>query len=88
MIHVSWIDRGCEPAHPSNPNYPDGIDLDLTRGAKPFCQTGLPYPAERCGYFTIACDVCGFTTMVTTAGRPEDPKSIKLPCQIEPVKWR
>jgi len=88
MIHVSWIDRGSEATQPPNPDYPDGVDLDVTRGAKPFCETALPYPAKRCGYYTVACDVCGFTAMVTTAGRPDDPRSIRLPCKIEPVTWR
>jgi hypothetical protein len=50
MIHVNWIDRGGEPTQPPDPDHPDGVDLDLTRGAQPFCQTGLPYPAKRLGY--------------------------------------
>ena len=31
-IHVHWIDRGYEPTQPPNPEYPTGMDVDLTGG--------------------------------------------------------
>ncbi|WOH52776.1 MULTISPECIES: hypothetical protein [unclassified Bradyrhizobium] len=63
MIHIHWIDRGGKATQPPDPDYPYGIDVDLTGGRTPFCETALPYPAKRLGYFTVACDLCGFTAM-------------------------
>jgi hypothetical protein len=79
-LKVSWVDRGVEPVCPPDPEYPDGVDLDCSKGRE-FCETELEYPAPRCGYYVIACDVCGLTCLVTTAGRRDDPRSIKLACK-------
>jgi hypothetical protein len=88
MIRVNWIDGFREPKAKPNPAYPNGVDLDMTRGVAPFCQTKLPYPAPRCGQFTVICDVCGMSAVITTAGRPDDPRSVKLACKIQAVKWQ
>jgi hypothetical protein len=82
-LGVVWIDRGFEPKNPTDPSYPNGIDLDLSAGASAVCQTALPYPAKRCGYFVISCDTCGFQGIITTAGRRDDPRSVKIAC-LEP----
>ena len=76
-----WIDHGREPRVKPNPLYPDGIDLDISRGAEKTCSTPLPYPARRCGVYQITCEVCGMSTIVTTAGRTDDPRSLKLACK-------
>lgn len=78
-ITVKWIDGRREPKHPPNPNYPDGIDIDLAEG-KVGCQVPLTYPAKRCGHFEARCDICGAGAVVTTAGRPDDPRSLRLRC--------
>lgn len=84
MTHiVEWIDRGREPQCPSNPSYPNGKPLRLTDIAKAkvkFCKVDLPYPAKRCGVYTIRCDRCGLSMGVTTAGRPDDPTYVELAC--------
>ena len=82
-LKVEWHDSGREPQCPPNPSYPDGKDLDARTGSGPFCEVDLPYPAKRCGHFTIECPVCGMRVGATTAGRPDDPRSIKISCQIE-----
>jgi hypothetical protein len=79
-IDVTWVDGGRWPRNPPNPEYPNGIDLDLSGGAKAMCLVDLPYPAKRCGFFRISCETCGRTAMVTTAGRVDDPKSVTLAC--------
>lgn len=84
-LKVQWIDRGREPQCPPNPAHPNGIDIDATRGVFASCKTSLPYPAKRCGVFIVDCDVCGQTIAITTAGRPDDPRSLKLGC-IKPEK--
>jgi hypothetical protein len=84
LIHVHWVDRGYGPKSPPNPEYPKGIDHDLTGGGGAIvksCRTELPYPAKRCGYYVITCGRCHMKTIITTAGRPDDPKSVRLPCK-------
>lgn len=68
----------CAP----NPAYPDGIDLDATRPDEQTCLIALPYPAPECGYFVVDCHLCRMTIMITAAGRPDDPRSVRLPCNV------
>lgn len=81
---VDWIDSGREPQRAPNPDYPDGIDLDTTLGLGPSCSVSLPYPARRCGHFYVECKRCKTNAVVTTAGRPDDPRSLKLLCKELP----
>ena len=88
---VEWIDRGREPQCPPNPAYPNGIDVD---GPKIYadefglqtCSTALPCPAKRCGYYYVQCKVCGTSALITTAGRPDDPRSVHMICKLEGTK--
>lgn len=79
-IRVTWLDRGREPQCAPNPEYPTGIDLDASDGAKRTCTATLPYPAKRCGVYVVKCRACGRRVSCTTAGRPDDPRSIKIAC--------
>lgn len=79
-FEITWIDGGREPRCAPNPDYPNGKDCDGSMGAKVTCTAQLPCPAKRCGHYIVKCKTCGFTAAVTTAGRPDDPRSIKLPC--------
>ena len=57
-LTATWVDRGREPQCPSDPQFPFGVDLedlDTSGGAENRCQTALPYPAKRCGYFVVSC---------------------------------
>jgi hypothetical protein len=81
-LKVEWIDGGREPTQEPNPMFPDGVDLDIARERKG-CETALPYPAKRIGYYYVECDVCGTTALATTAGRSDDPRSIRLPCKTK-----
>ena len=85
-LHATWIDREREPQCAPNPAYPMGVDLDVSDGAKQTCSMSLPYPAERCGVYVVECDVCGLRIAATTAGRPDDPRSIKLACKSSPER--
>lgn len=78
---VQWVGRGYEPQHKPNPAYPNGIALDIAGAAEQSCVCELPYPAARCGNYVIGCKLCGIKVMCSTAGRHDDPRSIKLPCQ-------
>ena len=80
-LKVTWHDAGREPKCAPDPAYPNGIDIDLSgRGALVTCKRDLPYPAKRCGQFFVYCETCGQNVVITTAGRPDDPRSVKLAC--------
>ena len=86
MTHkVEWVDARKEPKCPPNPAYPNGIDLDVSKNAERTCTVSLPYPAKRIGYYHIECLICGRIRACTTAGRPDDPRSVKIACKIEGV---
>lgn len=79
-LNVKWIDGGREPQCAPNPNYPNGIDLDMSKGAAKTCTANLRYPALRIGHHIVTCPVCKQRVSVTTAGRVDDPKTVKLAC--------
>lgn len=80
---IEWFDRGKEPQCPPDPRYPSGIDVRLPRdvgAAGPTCTGALPYPAKRVGFYKVKCLTCDQNVVVTTAGRPDDPRSLQLAC--------
>jgi hypothetical protein len=77
---IEWHDEGSEPRQAPDPDYPEGIDLDISQGAKRRCRVQLPYPARRVGFYVVRCRRCGHRVAVTTAGRPDDPRSLLLAC--------
>ena len=79
---IEWRDSGKEPRVKANPNYPDGIDLDFSDGAKQTCSVPLPYPAARIGAYVIECKLCGSRVGCTTAGRKDDPRSARIACKV------
>jgi DNA-directed RNA polymerase subunit RPC12/RpoP len=82
-MKIKWIDGEREPKCAPNPNYPNGVDVDLRSNRNaPACKTNVPYPAARCGYYEIECPKCGLRVMVTTAGRRDDPRSLQTTCKM------
>jgi hypothetical protein len=79
-LHVRWIDRGREPKCAPNPRFPKGVDVDVSRGAAQCCHKMLPYPAKRCGAYIVECSECGVSVGITTAGRVDDPRSVRVAC--------
>lgn len=80
-FHVKWIDGKKEPQCAPDPAFPDGRHLDT--GERPACRVFLPYPAQRCGIYVVKCLRCGVTLALTTAGRPDDPRSVMVACRIQ-----
>lgn len=78
---VQWIDSKAESKNPPNPKYPLGVDLDMSSGSERACLVTLPYPARRIGYYAIDCGTCNLRVAISTAGRPDDPRSVKLACK-------
>lgn len=70
---------------PANPKYPKGVHLSLlkTKDEK-YCVVRLPYPATRCGTYSIGCRECGQVAKISAAGQPDDPVSLRLPCKRRP----
>ena len=85
MLRSEWRDSGREPQCAPNPAYPLGIDIDASDGAPATCKASLPYPAPRCGLHIVRCQTCSASAAITTAGRPDDPRSIKLACRLDEV---
>lgn len=79
-MKIKWLDRNREPKCAPNPAYPKGKDVDMSDGAANTCYTELPYPAKRCGLYVVECPKCSLVIGVTTAGRPDDPRSLKVAC--------
>lgn len=82
QYQINWIDSGRKPTCSPNPDYPNGIDLDFSEG-KISCKIDLPYPAKRIGIYLVRCNLCRITVGCTTAGRPDDPRSIRMPCNFK-----
>lgn len=83
QFKITWIDGAREPHCVPDPRYPDGIDFDASNGREPTCTVALPYPAIRCGHYNVHCQKCRLVVAITTAGRPDDPRSLKLACLEE-----
>jgi hypothetical protein len=83
-MKITWLDRMREPKCEPDPAFPDGKDIDGALGIEPFCKADLPYPAKRCGVYVVQCERCGYTIALTTAGRPDDPRSVTIPCKSLP----
>lgn len=63
-----------------DPRFPDGMKLNVA-GIAPSCTVELPYPAPECGHFLATCGKCGYSIVVTAAGRSDDPRSVQIPCR-------
>jgi predicted RNA-binding Zn-ribbon protein involved in translation (DUF1610 family) len=77
---VVFLDSGREPQCPSDPKFPEGKIVDMSRGSNVTCETDIPYPAPRCGVMIIQCETCKVSIAVTVAGRPDDPRLVRIPC--------
>src|SRR5215831_13726619 len=80
---INWVDGETEPKNPANPAYPNGIDVEMYKPGQTTCNVKLGYPAKRCGAYHLYCRVCQVGIIVTTAGRRDDPRSVKVACKIE-----
>ncbi len=83
-MKITFLDSGREPQCEPNPDYPLGMDVDMSEGAEVTCSTALPYPAPRCGAMVVECETCGIRVACTVAGRPDDPRSVKIACRARP----
>jgi hypothetical protein len=76
---VKWLDRGRPPRGAPDPDYPNGIAID--HGERPACLVTLPYMTKQhVGLWYVECAKCRANVLITMASRPDDPKSVMLPC--------
>lgn len=74
-LKVTWFYRSMSPAtQPADPRFPQGITVNMAKPGAKACALSLKYPAPGVGSWVIECDTCGFTGVVTAAGRRDDPK--------------
>ena len=71
---------------PADPNYPEGISVDISKGGQESCTVDIPYPAKECGHFVVRCQLCKFSAALTAAGRADDRVRLKMPCEINPQR--
>ena len=81
-FEIKWHDAGREPQCPSDPAFPDGRDIDASRAGETTCTVELKHPAKRCGYWYVRCTKCDQNIVISTAGRPDDPRSAKFRCKV------
>lgn len=82
---VKFIPSGRGKAQcPANPDFPNGIDINATTSPEqPSCKVDLPYPSPECGLVSVRCSLCRTSVLLTAAGRPDDPKSVTIPCNSD-----
>lgn len=80
-VSVDFVKSGRGKARcASNPDFPDGVELNAADQNKPLCKIPLPYPAPECGTWMVVCGSCGLSVAITAAGRPDDPTSVTVNC--------
>ncbi len=82
-MKIEWLSHGKKATQPPNPAYPLGIDVVVNKGPGDTCKVALPYPAPAIGMHVVECPTCGSRAVITAAGRPDDPRSVTMPCRSE-----
>lgn len=81
-LTVEWQSHHRKAREKPNPAFPNGVDIVMhATPDAPSCKVAIPYPAPECGVWIVACSRCGLRAGVTAAGRPDDPKSLTVPCK-------
>lgn len=81
-LKATFHGTGRRPKCAPNPAYPGGMVTNLAAD-HPGCWADLTYPAPSVGKWLIECPRCGYTALVTAASRPDDPKAVRVPCQMK-----
>jgi hypothetical protein len=78
---IDWVDQHRVSLYPADSSFPNGVAIDVALDAPRACRVELIYPAARCGMWVITCRACGFSVALSTAGRADDPRSVRVPCR-------
>jgi hypothetical protein len=87
-LRVEWRERHVRsrreaPAPAASPvqdAYPGGIDVDLAMGGGAHCSAVLPQHPGKPGLYDIRCTRCGLSLALTSGGRSNDPRAVRVPC--------
>jgi hypothetical protein len=79
---ADWVDQHRVSTYPADPSFPIGTAIDVALDAMKACRLELPCPAARCGLWVITCRVCHYSIALATAGRADDPRSVRVPCKL------
>lgn len=85
QFKVKWFSANRLPKDVPDLRFPEGVDVDCTLG-RPGCTVQLEHPTKGCGQYYVECRQCGINAIITTAGRFDDPRSVKLPCKSKKRK--
>jgi len=79
QFRIEYVDGGRPPRVKPHPDFPDGKHIDS--GVRPACRVELPYMTKtNIGYWYVECGKCGTNCIITMASRPDDARSVMLPC--------
>lgn len=84
-LMLEWTATGGAAQNPPDKRFPLGVDLDLAGGAVECCVTTLPYPASGIGFHLIRCLACELKVAASAAGRPDDPRTVRVACKRAPA---
>lgn len=79
-LKAEFFTEGKKPTQPPDPAYPNGIDVDISKGKSPWCWIRLP-KVETTGLMLVTCEECDLRIMITMAGRPDDARSYRMACR-------
>lgn len=79
---VVFDDHRRDPKCKPDPRWPEGKDVDASGGSAITCTVAIPYPAPRCGLMVVTCSRCHLEVALTVAGRVDDPRSVRLACNL------
>jgi hypothetical protein len=79
-FRITWHDRQREATVPADRTFPNGRDIDYAGPGARACLVELAHPASRVGFWTLFCLKCRSHAGVGTAGRADDPRSVRVPC--------
>lgn len=80
-VEISFNDSGRKATQPANPKYPNGVDVNAAPPGRKACTWNVPYPAPGVGTYSVVCKDCGYTALMSVAGRADDPRTIRIPCK-------
>ena len=86
QFDIKYLDSGRLPQCDPNPAFPDGMDIPIPPSVatgSPSCKAVFPYPFPHVGALVVECKVCGCRVAVTVAGRPDDARSMEVPCKAK-----
>lgn len=85
MLTAKGFWTGRAPTQPADPTFPDGMWINATKPGARACAMDLEHPAPSVGHWLVSCDICGLTTVISAAGRADDPSGVTLACKAEPA---